>query len=87
MATSKRRLCFLLDGLVDRRLKAGQVDNEVRVGDLGHLPRAQLKIVGLGSGLDQIGHGDAVAADPLGHELQWVEASHDPQLVSGSIAR
>ena len=69
----------LLDGLVDRALEAGQVDNCVRVGQrVDHLG-GEFKVVGLGARRRQRGHGDVLAADLFGQVLQRVEGGHDGQ--------
>ena len=77
----------LLDGLVDRALEAGQVDNCVRVGQrVDHLG-GELKVVGLGARRRQRGDGDVLAADLFGQVLQRVEGGHDGQgAVLGSAA-
>ena len=65
--------------LVDRRLEAAEVDDEVGVGHGGHVRGAQLQVVGLGPRLGEVGDLDGRAADPLRRVLERVEAGHHVQ--------
>ena len=56
----------VLDGLEQRLFKAGTVDkDEVGIGEGGQIARAWLEAVGVGSGGDEQGQIDVVAADAV----------------------
>ena len=65
------------DGVVDRGLEAGQVDDEIGAVQPGDLRGGELDVVRLGAGRRQRADRDAVAAHLLGDELQGVERRHD----------
>jgi hypothetical protein len=62
-----------LDALVERRREAGEVHHEIGVLQPGGVLPRELQVVRFGAGRREVGDGDAVAADPLGDELERVE--------------
>jgi hypothetical protein len=73
-------LGLLLDGLVHFGLQALEIDDDLGLGDLGHLLRRELQVVRLRAGRGEVGDADGVAADALGDELQRVEGGDDGEL-------
>ena len=74
---------LLRDGLVDGRLEALDVQDEVGLGDLGDLRGAELEVVRLDARGRQDVTSTALAADLLGGVLQRVERGDDDGAVAG----
>ena len=73
-------LRVLLDAVVDRRLEALLVDDDVGLRDRDRLLDGELEVVRLGPGLGQVGDLDPVPADAFGRPGQRVEARGDLHL-------
>jgi hypothetical protein len=73
------RILALGNGLVDGRLEPPLIDNEICSGDGGYLPRRQLKIVRLGSGLGKAADVRVGTGDSLCDEFKRVSRRDDLQ--------
>ena len=73
-------LGVLIDRVVDGRLEATLVDDQVGVDDLGGLVDRELEVVRLLARLGEVLDRGQVAGHPLRDVLQRVERRRDPQL-------
>ena len=75
----------LVDRVVDRRLQAALVHDEVGLGDQGRLLDRRLEVVRLLAGRRQVVDRDDVTADPVGDELERVERGRDLDAAAGVV--
>ena len=76
-----------VDRVLEGRLEAlAEVEDEVGVGDRGHIAPGELEVVRLDAGRGQVAHVDPGAADLLSGERQWIEGGDDRAIARARVA-